>query len=40
MVYSGPNDQGITFAANKFFVVSFLYVFQRNNSEFRDENER
>ena len=38
MVYSGPNSQGITFGASKFFVVSFLCVFQRNSSEFRGEN--
>ena len=38
MVYLGPNSQGITFVAIEFFVVSFLCVFQRNNSEFKGKN--
>ena len=40
MVYLSPNSQEITFAATEFFIVSFLCVFQRNNSEFEGENKR
>ena len=40
MVDSDPNSQEIIFVANTFFEVSFLCVFEKNNSGFRGENKR